>query len=475
MDSWIDTEFGSVELGDVRRNRRLQIVAESMWRSPQASVSGASNGCWAEAKGAYRLWENPGSTPQAILAPHYQQTLERAKLSRLLLHVQDTTELDYTGRELKGTGPLSELTRRGFFAHSEYLLQEDGLPLGLSHSTIYARADEEHKQQSERRHQLPIEEKESYRWLEGYRRACELRGLFPNRLVISMSDREGDIYEGFEEYFQRKERGEPFAHWIIRCNQDRNIIPQPEDQAVHSHIKAAVAAAPVLGTTILKVRFKEQCKKVKGNRQWTVRSGRKAELQIRACQVELKPPWRPGAQKLTPLKIWVVLAKEIDLPAGEEPIEWILLTSLSARTFKKALQILKLYTRRWQIEVFHKILKSGCRVEKSQLKDSERLLPRVALQMVIAWRIHYVTLLGRACPDLPCGAVFQECEWKPLVVIFCSQAHQPEEPSLAQMIQWLGRLGGHLGRKGDGPPGPQSISKGMLRMLDFALLWDALH
>lgn len=474
MDSWIETEFSSVDLGDVRRNRRLRKVAEGMWRCPQASVQGASNG-WAEAKGAYRLWESSGSTPQAILAPHYQQTRERAKLSRVLLAVQDTTELDYSDKKaLQGTGPLSELTRRGFFVHSEYLLQEDGLPLGLGHCHIYARSDEEHGQ-SVLRHQQPIEEKESYRWLEAYRRACELRRLFAQRLVISMADREGDVYEIFEEFLQRKARSEPYAHWIIRCNQDRCINPNPEDASAERHIKAAVRDAPLLGTTTLRIKAKEQSKKVKGNRRSTWRSARKAELEIRACQVELKPPQRPGGQKLTPIKIWGVVAKEINPPVGEDPIEWILLTTFSARTLRKALQLLKWYTRRWHIEVFHKILKSGCRVEKSQLKDSEGLLPRVALQMVIAWRIHYLTLLGRTCPDLPCGAVLDACEWKPVVVIFRGKAHEQEEPSLQQMIQWIGSLGGHLGRKSDGPPGPQSIWKGMLRVLDFALLWEALH
>ena len=474
MDSWLETEFSAVDLGDVRRDRRLLKVAEGMWRRPQGSVPGASNG-WAEAKASYRLWHSKGTTPQDILAPHYEQTRQRAKLSRILLHVQDTTELDFTGRKLKGTGPLRELTRRGFLAHSEYLLQEDGLPLGLGHCSIYARSDEDHKTQRELRHQLPIEEKESYRWLEGYRRACELAGLGP-RLVISIADRESDIYEIYQEWFQHQQQGQTRAHWIIRCNQDRKINSDPvEEEADQVYIKAAIAAAPVLGKTTVKFRAKEQYKKVDGHKQLIRRSARKAELEIRACPVELTPPWRKGVAKLPPVGIWVVMAKEIEPPAGEDPIEWILLTDLSARTLKKALQILKFYTRRWQIEVFHKILKSGCRVERSQLKDSEGLLPRVALQMVIAWRIHYLTLLGRSCPDLPCSAVFKECEWKPLVVIMQGKAHEQEEPSLAQMIKWIGKLGGHLGRKSDGAPGPQTISKGMLRMLDFALLWEALH
>ena len=252
MDSWIETEFSAVDLGDVRRNRRLFKVAAGMWRCPQGSVPGSSSG-WAETKAAYRLWDSKGTTPQDILAPHYEQTRQRAKLSRILLDVQDTTELDYTGRKLEGTGPLRELTRRGFFVHSEYLLQEDGLPLGLAHCLIYARSDEDHKTHRELRHQLPIEEKESYRWLEGYRRACELAGLGP-RLVISMADREADIYEIYLEWFQLQRQGQTRAHWIIRCNQDRKINDDPvEEGADQAYIKAAIAAAPVLGKTNGKV------------------------------------------------------------------------------------------------------------------------------------------------------------------------------------------------------------------------------
>lgn len=473
MDDWIQSELGSVELGDRRQRRRLLKVAQGMWHRPDASVPGAARG-WAETIGAYRLWQNEDVTPQDILAPHYEQTKQRAQWSRILLHIQDTTELDYSGRQLDGTGPLRELTRRGFFVHSEYLLQEDGLPLGLGYCHIYTRDDEDHKEKRERRHQLPIQEKESYRWLEAYRRACQLRDRFAKSLVISISDREGDIYEIYQECFQRRQNRQPFAHWIIRCNQDRSLHPRPEDPSAYTHIKAAIAAAPVLGTTTLKIRFKEQWKKVKGKCRLTVRSARTANLQIRACPLQLKPPYRPGAP-LKALTIWVVLAQEINPPEGEDPIQWILLSDLSARTLKKALQILKFYTQRWQIEVFHRILKSGCRAEQSQLKKSHRLLPRLAVQLIIAWRIHYLTLLGRACPQLPCGVVFQSCEWKPVVVIFRGQAHQQEEPSLSQMILWIGQLGGHLGRKRDGPPGPQSMWKGMLRVLDFALLWQALH
>ena len=474
MFSWIESEFSTVDLGDARRSKRLKKVAQGMWQAPGASQRRAAGDC-AAAMASYRLWDGPQVTAPAILGAHQDQVRERGKGQRLLLHIQDTTELDLTKhKQVQGLGPLSQSSRRGLFAHSEYLLQEDGLPLGLWNCQMWARSDQEHGQ-SQLRHQQPIEEKESYRWLEGFRRACELRALCPKQLVISLTDREGDIYESFEEFGQRLLEGQPVAHWIIRCQHNRNISLPAQDLEEHAQIKSAVAAAPLLGIKSLEIRSKQQCKKVKGSRKLTLRAARTARLEIRACAVELVPPRRPEGKKLTPIKIWVVMAKEINVPAGQEAIEWILLTDFKVRTLKKALQILALYAWRWQIEVFHKILKSGCRVEDYPPEDIERLQPRLAVQMIIAWRIHYMTLLGRECPDLSADVLFEEWEWKPMVVRFCGRQAPLRPPRLAQMIAWIADLGGHIGRKGDGPPGPETIWRGVAKMLAYGELWRALH
>jgi hypothetical protein len=443
-----------------------------MWQSPQSSIAAACGG-WNETMAAYRFFENEAVTVGPILRAHQEQVAARARLARLVLHIQDTSELDYTNKKsLQGAGPLSELSRQGFFAHNEYVVQADGLPLGLWHTQIYARDPQEHGE-AQRRKQLPIEAKESYRWLQGYRRACALKTVSPHLRVISIGDRENDIYEVFQEYEQRRSLRQPVADWIIRSNQDRRLLPPEETDSqellkIHSHIQEA----PVLGTMNLRIRAKRQCKKVKGNRQVSFRTAREAVLEIRASQVQLRPPFRRG-KKLKPITLWVVMAKELNPPANEDPIEWILLTNLRVKTLKKALQVIKLYCLRWQIELFHKILKSGCSVEKAQLKTAERLLPRIALQMVLAWRIHYLALLGRACPELPCSVAFESWEWKPVVVVLRGKGAEKNEPTLCQMMQFIGQLGGHLGRKSDGSPGPQAIWRGMQRVHDFALLWRA--
>jgi hypothetical protein len=472
MTPWIEQEFGQIELGDKRLERRLPRVVEKMWQSPQSSTAAAC-GDWNEAVAAYRLFDNEAVTPEPILRAHQEQVTARAKLERVVFHIQDTTELDFTSKKaLEGTGPLSEESRQGFFAHNEYVVQENGVPLGLWHTQIYAREPEEHGEAPLRK-KLPIEQKESYRWLEAYRRACALKALCPHLRVISMGDRENDIYEVFEEYQHRRSLHQPAADWIIRSNQDRRLLP-PEETDAEEVLKlhAQVQAAPVLGTMEVDLRAKTQFKKVKGSRHATLRTARKAVLEIRACQVQLQPPFRRG-KKLEPVTLWVVQAKELHPPAGEDPIEWILLTNLRVKTLKKALQVIKFYCRRWQIEIFHKILKSGCAVEKAQLKTAERLLPRIALQMVLAWRIHYVTLVGRACPQLPCSVAFEACEWKPVVVVLRGKGADKTEPTLGEMVKFIGQLGGHLNRKSDGEPGPKALWRGMERMHDFATLWQA--
>jgi Transposase Tn5 dimerisation domain/Transposase DNA-binding len=473
MANWPQREFSTVDLGDIRRNQRLKQVAARRWEAPGASQQAAAED-WTEAMGSYRLWKASAVTDEAILSAHQDSVRQRAQGNRMLLHIQDTTELDYTKHKtVRGLGPLGELSRRGLFAHGEYLLQEDGLPLGLWHCHMWVRSDQEQGQSKSRR-QNPIEEKESYRWLEGTRRACQLQELFPKQLVISLSDRESDIYESFDEFHRRRQAGEPAAHWIIRSKHNRKINPpEEEDQAQATQIKAAVVAAPLLGKTHLEIRSKEEFKKVHGTRKRTVRQARRAELEIRACRVGLMAP--PGKEELSSIQVWVLLAKEINTPAGQEPIEWILLTDFQVRTLKKALQILELYSWRWTIEVFHKILKSGCQVEDHPPEDIHRLRPYLALQMVIAWRIHYVTLLGRDCPDLPADVLFEQWEWKPVVVVFCGKQAPLTVPTLQQMIIWIGKLGGHIGRKGDGPPGPKTIWKGMAKMFAYAELWKALN
>jgi hypothetical protein len=358
--------------------------------------------------------------------------------------------------------------RKGFFAHNHFVTTPEGLPLGVWNTEIYARDEEEHGKAKDRK-KKPIEEKESNRWLEGYRQACHLAELAPETEVISCSDREGDIYEVFEEWHRRCKKGEAAAELLIRLKHDRRIVTA--HQEAERKVLAKVESEPVLGTVTIHVKKKTQYKKDKsGNRKKQVRSARTAILEIRATDVVLVPPYRPD-RKLSKLSFHVVMAKENSPPKGEDPICWVLLTTLKADDFEGNLEIVRLYAERWEIECFHRVLKTGCTVEELQLKEDKRIIPAVALYMIIAWRVMYVMKLGRECPDLPCDTVFEEEEWKALYVIAHGRQALKNKPSLGEFILTVAQFGGFLARKGDGQPGAQAIWQGMTRVLDFALAW----
>jgi hypothetical protein len=465
---WIMSEMGTIELGDARLKKRLQVIVKRMFASPMASLQSACKG-WAETIAAYRFFNNKKVTEEALLAPHKEATLQRVKAQKRVLVIQDTTEIDYsTKKELEGKGPLNYEERQGFFAHSQYVVTPERLPMGIWGTKIYAR--DQSKEKVSRKNQ-PIELKESYRWLEGYQDACYLAEMTPNTQVISASDREGDIHELFLEWQRRCQQGKAAADWLIRSCQDRCLEPFKMKDAAPTagKLRAAVEQSALLGTIEFDVRKHSGSKKVKGSHVHTLRQARRVIQEIRAIEVTLKAPWRKGA-KLEAVKISVVLAREKNPPAGQDPIEWVLLTSMPVADFEAAQEIVSLYLVRWDIEVFHRVLKTGCRIEKLQLTKAERIKPAIVLYMIVAWRIMYVMQIGRVCPDLPCDVVFDEAEWRSVChVVKLKPA--TEKPTLGEMVKMVASLGGYLGRKCDGEPGAQSMWQGIGRTRDFALAW----
>jgi hypothetical protein len=302
----------------------------------------------------------------------------------------------------------------------------------------------------------------------GYLKTLELARLLPQCEVISVSDREGDIYEVFEAWRQAEEDG-PRAEWLIRANQDRAL--QDVAEGAPNRLFAAMEAAPVMGEITFDIRARKSTKKVKGSTVRTTRAAREVCQTVRAMKVTLRPPDRAD-RKPGPVTCWAVLAEEANPPEGEEPIRWLLLTSKPVTTLEEARRIINLYLRRWDIEVFHRVLKTGCRVESIQLETIEALLNALMIYVVVAWRILYLTHVGRQCPELPCGCVFGEDEWRATCAV-AGRGPAAGEPTLREFIAMVGKLGGHLGRKCDGQPGAQVMWQGLARVRDFALAWRA--
>jgi hypothetical protein len=200
---------------------------------------------------------------------------------------------------------------------------------------------------------------------------------------------------------------------------------------------------------------------------------RLATLQVRYAAVTLRPPHHRAAEHLPPVELWAVWAHEGQPPAGEEAVSWLLLTTVAVNDFDAACERVQWYTCRWVIEMYHRVLKSGCRIEERQFDSVENIERYLAVDSVVAWRVLYLTLLGRLPPELPCSVIFETAEWQALYC-FVSRTRNPpaEPPPLRQVIRWVGQLGGFMALKSDGEPGTQVIWIGLQRLSDITAAWQ---
>ena len=465
IQPWIVEELKGLDLGDARLDKRLPIILERFSSKPSLSIPAACNGA-AETEAAYRFFDNPRVSFEKILDPHYQATLARIAAQPVVLVAQDTTEIDLTRPEEVVGGPLDSETRLGFHDHVVMAFSTEGTPLGAVHAEMWARDAEEfakpREQKKKENRAKPIEEKESFRWLESYQKACEVAEQAPGTKVICLSDSEGDIYECYSE--AQPEEGKVKANFIVRGCQDRCLHEEEKK------LFEKVAASPVLHHLEVEVG-KRPAKSGDDRKRKQARQARTAKVTVQAATVELQGPERPGGRP-APVKVNAVLVKEQNPPVGEPALEWLLLTDLAIDSKEKVLEVVEYYCIRWQIEIYFRVLKGGCRIEELQLEADHRIKAALAVYMIVAWRTMFVTKMGRECPEMPCEVVFSEEEWKAVYVVV--KGALPEEvPTLGEMVKMVASLGGYLGRKGDGPPGPKTMWIGLQRMTDFAHAWRA--
>lgn len=453
---WIATEIAKVDFGDKRLNKRLGNILERLSSKPTCSIPASCSG-WHETKAAYRFFDNPEVTSDVILESHKLASIERIKLENIVLLIQDSSEIDYTGHEAKsGLGVLNSPNRKGFFLHPLIAVTPERVCLGVVDCQEMIRTKLIGRNTTDYMRK-PIEEKESYRWLKGYRVSNDISSCAPNTLIVNICDREGDIYEFFDESPACRDIHNK-AEWIVRAAQNRSLVT--EDNRSKNKLFDFMKTAPLIGD----ISF--EMPSAKG------RKSRKVTQQIRAAEVLLKAP---KGKKLQNLKVRAVYCHEKNTPKGEEPINWLLLTSLQLDDSQRVLDVINWYLCRWQIEIYFKVLKSGCKIEELQLETMDRLLPCLALYMIIAWRVMYVAMLGRSCPAMSCDILFEEREWKSVYAVSYKKPPPSKPPSLNDMVRLIAKLGGHLGRKRDGYPGAQTIWIGLQRVRDFVLAWDVYH
>jgi hypothetical protein len=455
----IRSEADGCDLGDQRLNKRYQLLLERLGGQPQLSIPAACRG-EAEVDAAYRFFDHAKVKPAKLLAPHQAATVQRMAAQATVLVVQDTTEIDLTRPERVVGGPLADQRHFGFFSHLLLAMTPAGVPLGLLGDRTWARNPDTFGQSKRCHKRQPLADKESVRWIEGYQRCAEVARRLPGVEVIAVCDSEGDIYELFVAAHQQ----EHAAKFIVRACQSRRLEDDPA-----SLLREFVASTPIVGTRAIAVS-KRDAPAAEPRRRRQARSERNAILNIHVATVTPRSPQRCDGP-LPNVPVNVVLAREANPPAGEAPIEWLLVTDLPAATLADAERILDLYTQRWWIEVYFRILKSGCGVEKLQLETDPRMLNALMIYKIVAWRVLLVTMLGRSCPDLPCDCVLEDAEWKSvyMTVLHKKPPHKP--PPLAEFTLLLARLGGYLARKHDPPPGPKAMWIGLQHARILAIAW----
>jgi hypothetical protein len=467
---WVIDEMKTADLKDKRLNKRFGEVLSELAARPTASIPAACGGR-AEMDGAYRLLANPKTTFDNLLQTHIDATRQRIAAQPVVLLVQDTSEVDVTRPEqqVAGAGPLDGDSRRGALLHLLHAFTPDGTPLGTVHGTAWVREEEPVCASLSRaeRAAVPIEEKESHRWVVALRQAREEAQHCSSTQFISVADSEGDIYEVLVEGTAEPQSGA----WIVRACQDRALLCEKGEKAAEKHLREHVLGQPVLFGKTISVRgrkAKVACE-TRGRRQ--PRQSREAEVVVRAARVTLRPPWRAD-RKLPPVTVNVVLVREVNPPPDDEPVEWLLLTSLPVDDVEQVRRVIQYYCVRWMIEVFFRVLKSGCRVEERLFEYMDRLLTCVAVYLIVAWRTLYVCRLGRSCPEISCEVVFEPAEWKSVWKVVRREDPPARPPALGVFIRMVAQLGGYVNRKRTDPPGPQTIWIGLQRMHDFATCWE---
>jgi Transposase DNA-binding len=461
--SWIDAELAGCALDDKRLGDRLRRLLHQLEGAVGAPLPLACQD-WANTKAAYRFLSNERFGEDAILAGHFQAAAGRfAATAGPVLVVQDTTEFSFrwarpetigaigrasTGRDRNGN-PRT-YTQCGLLMHGSFVVTTEGLPLGLAAVRFWTR--KEFKGANElKRHvnptRVPIEQKESVRWLSSLAQSGALLGD-PGRCVY-VGDRENDIYEFF---CAAREAG---THFLVRTCVDRLAGDGRRTVA------RVMARVPVAGQHRIEVTAEDG-------------SVGEAVLRLRYKRVHILPPI--GKQKRYPaLDLTVIHAREARKPRGRDRVDWKLVTDLSVASPDEAVEKLRWYAQRWKIELFHKILKSGCRVEAARLRTAERLTKLIAVFCILAWRIFWTTMVNRTAPDAPPRSALTEAEITVIDRAVRDRPTIPAEKTLSHYLMKIACLGGYLARAHDRPPGNTVMWRGWSRLMDMILGADLMQ
>jgi hypothetical protein len=450
MDAWVGRELGDGDFPDGRLKARLGKILGDLGRRIGGTLPAACQD-WAATKAAYRFFSNPRVDEGVILAGHFAATKARfAATAGPVLVLHDTTEFSFRRDNPEAVGQLTLLKTRhatvtlcGLLMHSSLVLTPQGVPLGLAAVRFWTRAKFKETNALKRKvnpTRIPIEQKESVRWLENLKGSTELLGE-PARCV-HVGDREADIYE----LFCAAQASE--THFLVRTCVDRLAC------GGDTTVSRVMEREPVRGVHEVEVRDDH-------GRVAT------AALDVRFRLLTVRPPI--GKERRYPtLGLTVLHADERGAPGGREPIRWRLLTDLAVDDLKAATGKLDWYAQRYKIETYHKVLKSGCQAERSRPRTAERLTNLLAVLCVVAWRVFWLTMTSRATPEAAAEVALTKGEVA-ILDRLAGVTGPPTKPAVSYYLLAVARLGGYLARVRDPPPGNMVIWRGLTRLMDIHL------
>lgn len=389
----------------------------------------------------------------SLIRSHAQASAGRCRQQPVVLAVQDTTTLNYSAPTItEGLGPIGARAdgAQGLIVHDTMAFSAAGTPLGLIDVQAWARHPDDHGL-----HRLGGEDerdlnnKESGKWLDSHFAASQLQGQLAETRVVSVADREGDLYELLLQATEPEQ-----ADVLVRARENRRLAGGA------GKLVDVLEAQPSGATVELHIPRRGK------------QPARTAYLAVRWARVTIQPP--KSKRTLAPVALDAVHATEIDPPEGVRPLAWTLLTTVPTDSAEAACERLQWYARRWQIEVYHRTLKSGCRIENRYLGDAARIETALAIDLLVAWRVLWLTKWGREQPNAPASTVLEADEWKALLVrsdIKWDPAPQ-DEPTLYEAMHLIARLGGYQGRKHE--PGAQALWRGLQRIEDIAHVYRRL-
>ncbi len=456
ISKWVKQELESVDIGDKRLNNRMMHLLTATSQQPDKSITQLFH-TRKEVQACYRFFSNSQVDENKVIEPHLHKTIERANKHSVVLALSDTTSLNFTSRKtLKDSGYISSNNAQGFFCHTSIAVTPDRLHLGVIGKKFWSREKEKVKR-VHREHRL-LADKESYRWLEAYVNSCNLAASCIETQVVHITDREGDIVEIFAESVEQK-KYDSSADFIIRSQHNRVIEnADPENKKTKLKLRKKLKESPTLGEVEFTIPSTEK------------RKGRKIRQELKAVRVKLNPKRGFKAK----VKVNAVMAIEMDPPEGETPLLWVFITSLPINSFEDVIKVIRYYLCRWEIELFFKVLKSGCKIEERQLQTACRMKALIAVFMALSWRVVFTMMLGRICSEIPSSDLFTASEWKSVYKIHNKNKRLPRKaPPLGEFIDMVADLGGYIKRKNGEPPGVKVMWKGMARMVDFAIAWEA--